>query len=131
MTTTTITPFLVYREPGAAVAWLERTFGFELVRSNKDGNGALEHAELALGSAIVMVTASGAERQLTARDDGAGASAGVHVHVDDVEARYERARAEGADIVLELQETDYNAREFVARDPEGHLWSFGTYVPGG
>jgi uncharacterized glyoxalase superfamily protein PhnB len=131
MTTTTITPFLVYREPRAAVAWLERAFGFELVRSSKDGNGALEHAELTLGSAIVMVIASGAERQLIALDDGRGASAGVHVLVDDVEARFERARAAGADIVLELQDTDYDAREFVARDPEGHLWSFGTYVPGG
>jgi uncharacterized glyoxalase superfamily protein PhnB len=131
MTTTTITPFLVYREPGAAVAWLERAFGLELVRSSKDGNGALEHAELALGSAFVMVTASGAERELIARDDRGGASAGVHVHVDDVEPRFERARAAGADIVMELQDTDYDAREFVARDPEGHLWSFGTYVPGG
>jgi uncharacterized glyoxalase superfamily protein PhnB len=131
MTTTTITPFLVYREPGAALAWLERAFGLELVRSSKDGNGGLEHAELALGSAIVMVTACGAERHLIALDDGGGACAGVHVHVDDVEARFERARAAGADIVLELQDTDYDAREFVARDPEGDLWSFGTYVPGG
>lgn len=53
------------------------------------------------------------------------------MHVDAVEARFERARAAGADIVLELQDTHYDAREFVARDPEGHLWSFGTYVPGG
>lgn len=33
-----------------------------------------------------------------------------------------------ADVVRPLAGTDYGAREFVVRDPEGNLWSFGDYV---
>jgi uncharacterized glyoxalase superfamily protein PhnB len=31
--------------------------------------------------------------------------------------------------VRELEDMDYGSREYSARDPEGNLWSFGTYDP--
>ena len=37
--------------------------------------------------------------------------------------------AAGATIERELTDQDYGSREFTARDPEGNLWSFGTYRP--
>jgi uncharacterized glyoxalase superfamily protein PhnB len=49
------------------------------------------------------------------------------VVVDDTDALYERAVAAGAEITIKPYDTDYGSREFVARDPEGNLWSFGTY----
>jgi uncharacterized glyoxalase superfamily protein PhnB len=30
---------------------------------------------------------------------------------------------------MDIRDTDYGSRDFAARDPEGHLWSFGTYAP--
>ena len=55
---------------------------------------------------------------------------GVYVIVDDgIDAHFERARTAGAEIVRELHDTDYGSRDYVARDPEGNLWSFGTYRP--
>jgi uncharacterized glyoxalase superfamily protein PhnB len=54
---------------------------------------------------------------------------GVYVHVEDVEAHYAQARAAGAEIVRELADTSYGSREYLARDPEGNLWGFGTYRP--
>ena len=53
----------------------------------------------------------------------------VYVAVDDVDSLYERARGAGADVALELMDTDYGSRDFTLRDPEGTLWSFGTYRP--
>jgi uncharacterized glyoxalase superfamily protein PhnB len=53
----------------------------------------------------------------------------TYVVVDDPDAHHERAVAAGAEIVRELTDTDYGSREFSARDPEGNLWSFGTYRP--
>ena len=41
----------------------------------------------------------------------------------------EAAEAAGAEIVTPMEETPYGSREYVARDPEGHLWSFGSYAP--
>ena len=37
--------------------------------------------------------------------------------------------AAGAEIVMDLHDTDYGSREYMVRDPEGNLWSFGTYRP--
>ena len=54
----------------------------------------------------------------------------VYVVVEDTDAHHARAKAAGAEIVRELQETDYGSREYSARDSEGHLWHFGTYRPG-
>ncbi len=56
-------------------------------------------------------------------------SHGVHVAVEDVDAHYERAKAAGAEIIREIEDTDYESREYTARDPESHVWSFGTYHP--
>ena len=47
----------------------------------------------------------------------------------DPDAHHERAVAAGAQIVRELTDQPYGAREYTARDPEGHVWSFGTYRP--
>ena len=54
----------------------------------------------------------------------------VYVVVEDVDAHAAQARAHGADVFREPADTPYDSREYAARDPEGHLWSFGTYVPG-
>ena len=45
----------------------------------------------------------------------------------DPDALYERVLAHKAEIVRPVAETDYGAREFAVRDPEGNLWSFGDY----
>jgi uncharacterized glyoxalase superfamily protein PhnB len=55
--------------------------------------------------------------------------AAVYLVVEDPDAHHERARAAGADIVRELNDTDYGSREYSARDLEGNHWSFGTYQP--
>jgi uncharacterized glyoxalase superfamily protein PhnB len=54
---------------------------------------------------------------------------GLYVYVEDLDAHCRRAKATGAEIVRDLEDTPYGSREYSARDPEGHLWSFGTYRP--
>jgi hypothetical protein len=50
-------------------------------------------------------------------------------YLPEVDAHYDRAKAAGAEIVVELRNTEYGSREYSARDPEGHVWHFGTYLP--
>ena len=38
-------------------------------------------------------------------------------------------RTDAEAVVRELSDTDYGSREFSVRDPEGNVWSFGTYEP--
>ncbi len=51
----------------------------------------------------------------------------VYVVCDDPDALFERASATGAEVVKGLEDEDYGSRGFTVRDPEGNLWSFGTY----
>ena len=122
--TVTFYPTLRYADPDAAMEWLERSLGFERREDHRDGAGNLVHAELSLGSSIVMLSGAGGGREPFSSLPAGGTL--VYCGVDQVEALHAQARAAGADIAVELTDTDYGSRDFTARDPEGNLWSFGT-----
>ncbi|MEJ1158320.1 VOC family protein [Prosthecomicrobium sp. N25] len=124
--TATIFPALKFRDAPAAVDWLERAFGFARRAVHPDGGGGIAHAELALGNGVVMF---GSTRPADPADPWSTADMGIYVAVDDIDAHYARAMAAGAEIVRPLAATSYGAREYSARDLDGHLWSFGTYRP--
>jgi uncharacterized glyoxalase superfamily protein PhnB len=128
--TVTMFPFGAYQDARAAIDWLVEAFGFEREQVHEGEDGSIVHAELAFGPSVFMLN--------TAQDRGFGlktprelgaVTGGVYVYVEDVDAHYERATAAGAEIVRELADTGYGSREYMARDPEGNLWSFGTYLP--
>lgn len=119
MAKVSVFPFFGYDDARAAIDWLERAFGFERGEVATGGNGRVAHAELWNGPGAVMV-GSGSET-------GAAGGDGVYVVVEDIDAHYARAQAAGAEIVRELHDTDYGSRDYMARDPEGRLWAFGTY----
>jgi uncharacterized glyoxalase superfamily protein PhnB len=123
--------FLNYDDAPAALDWLEQAFGFERTAVHDGPNGTIAHAELRFGDGLVMLGSAGRNDLglKTPRELGA-VNQGVYVIVDDgIDAHFERARSAGAEIVRALHDTDYGSRDYVARDPEGNLWSFGTYRP--
>ena len=118
-----ISPSLTYRDARAAIDFLEEAFGFEPGLRVEDGD-QIVHAELWVGDSCVML---GPERH-----DGVGRAPGsgwTYVVVEDADAHHARAKAAGAEIVMELFDTDYGSRDYAARDPEGNWWNFGTYRP--
>jgi uncharacterized glyoxalase superfamily protein PhnB len=124
----TVFPAMKVRDGHAAIEWLETAFGFERRAVHEAADGTVAHAELAFGD-DGMIMLGGESRTPDPENPWATARLGLYVHVDDVDAHYERARAAGAAIVRELADTPYGAREYSCRDPDGHLWSFGTYHP--
>ena len=125
-----IVPCLSYRDAPAAIAWLKEAFGFTENMVVPGPDGTIAHAQLALGNGMVMV---GSERddelQMRIPCDLGGVTQSIYVVVEDADAHYARAVAAGAEIVRELEDTPYGSRDYSARDPEGHLWNFGTYQP--
>jgi uncharacterized glyoxalase superfamily protein PhnB len=120
-----VIPALKYRDAPAAIAFLSRAFGFEERMAVPGPDGSVAHAELGAGTGVVMLGSR--------RPDPANPWAereGIYVVVDDPDAHCARARAAGAEIVAEPEDKPYGSREYTARDPEGRLWSFGTYRPG-
>jgi uncharacterized glyoxalase superfamily protein PhnB len=119
-----ISPVLRYRDAAAALDFLESAFGFRRVADYRDDDGNVAHAELSYGTGMVMVSG--------ARDDMYGPHTGqgwAYVVVDDADAHYEHARQAGAEILRPIEDQDYGSRDYSARDPEGNIWSFGTYHP--
>ncbi|WP_435242788.1 VOC family protein [Streptomyces cucumeris] len=123
-----ICPTLLYRDAGAAIALLTEGFGFTRVAVYEDGAGVVQHAELAYGNGVVMLGSAG-RGGVFARAMADAGPTGVYVAVDDVDAHHRRAAAYGVEILMPPTDQDYGARDYLARDPEGNVWSFGSYVP--
>ena len=125
---------LRYANPKAAVAWLEQAFGAR-PRLVVPGEGPedVEHAQLELAGAIVMLgpwrdDEFGALQTIPAQASGK-VTASAYVIVDDVDTHHARAVAAGARIAIAPRDEDYGGRGYTCVDPEGHVWSFGTYDP--
>mgnify|MGYP005853087461 CR=1 FL=1 len=124
--TASLFPALGYRDARAAADWLTRAFGFAPHALHEGPDGGVAHAEMRLGNGMVMFGDRGAADPA---NPWTAAPFGVYAVVEDVDAHYARAVAAGAEILRPLADTSYGAREYTARDPEGHLWSLGTYRP--
>ena len=95
----------------------------------------IAHAQLTFGRGMVMLGSSGThgggfdELVKAPGEVGGVGTQSVYVIVDDADAHLARARAAGAEIVLDIEDKDYGGRGYTCRDLEGHVWSFGTYDP--
>jgi uncharacterized glyoxalase superfamily protein PhnB len=122
-----IYPVLRYKDAHAAIDFLCEAFGFERHAVYESDDGAVEHAQLSHGSGMVMLST---ERDGDDRGNGKHAGQGrLYVVVTDSDAHYARAKAAGAEIIREPEDQDYGSRDYAAKDPEGNIWSFGTYDP--
>jgi len=122
-----------YDDALGAIAWLERAFGFERLTVHADGDLVM-HAELRFGSSVFML-GSASTHDPPAPTPRSMNGRFTHVlcgYAADPDAHCERARSAGAAILSEPEDKPYGGgcRVYVARDPEGYVWSFGTYRPG-
>jgi len=120
-----------YRDPFAALDWLEGAFGFERSMVITDTAGRLGHAEMKFGAgnAYIMIGSEWADfvaSQVTLQGKNTQT---LHVHLmDGLDAHCERARAAGATIIREPADEFYGDRTYLAKDPEGPVWSFAQTV---
>lgn len=134
-TLSTVVPCLRYRDAHAAIKWLCDTFGFtpQLVVPNDDATVA--HAQLTFGNGMIMLssvfnTEFGRLMKQPA-EVGQFVTQSTYLVVNDADHVYSRVLESGAEVLLEIKDEDYGGRGFTCRDPEGHIWSIGTYDPQG
>ena len=125
---TDIFPTLRYNDAHAAIDLLVNAFGFTRRAVYEDDNGVVQHAELAYGDGVIMLGDAPREPDFNRLDMPIGGGS-VYIVIDDPDAHYERAKTAGVKIRRELRDEDYGSRGYSAEDPEGNLWSFGTYRP--
>jgi uncharacterized glyoxalase superfamily protein PhnB len=115
-----------------AIEFLCRAFGFEKKGVYENEGGTIAHAQLTLGNGMVMLgSAKDTDygRMLVRPLEAGGVTMSVYVIVTDCDAHFARAKAAGAEIVIEPITQDYGGRDYTCKDPEGHVWTFGTYDP--
>ena len=129
----TIVPGMRYRDPAMMIDWLCNAFGFKRHGVYHDDNGAVMHAQLTFGSGMIMLgpTTEGGWSQYFAQPDEIGGreTQTCSITIADCDAHYAKAVEAGAEIIDPLAEKPYGGKGYGARDPEGHLWWFGSYDP--
>lgn len=131
----TVVPCMRYRDAPAAIEWLCLNFGFEtqLVVPNEDGT--IAHAQLSFGNSMIMLgsvfdTEYGRLMKQPS-EIGDFVTQSTYLVVNNADLVYGRALEAGAKILLDIKDEEYGGRGFTCRDPEGHVWSIGTYDPQG
>ena len=129
----TVIPTLRYRDAHAALDWLCRAFGFERHLVAEAEDGGVQHAQLTFGHGMIMLGQAGESSHdsmmAPPAEIGGRQTQSAYLIVADVDAHHARAAAAGAEIVLAPEDQPYGGRLYSARDPEGHLWNFGSYDP--
>jgi uncharacterized glyoxalase superfamily protein PhnB len=127
-----IIPAMNYRDPKAAIEFLCTALGFEKHAVYEEG-GEVVHAQLVFGNGMVMlgpVHDGEFGRMMIQPDETEGrVTQSICVIVDDVDAHCHKATANGARIVFAPKDESYGGRSYTCADPEGHLWTFGSYDP--
>jgi uncharacterized glyoxalase superfamily protein PhnB len=106
-----VTPVVAYPDVAAAVAWLERAFGFRV--RLRIGN---HRAQMWFGSACLVVGETGNNNEWATKSS-------VMLRVQDVNALCERAVKQGARLLHAPQAHVYGERQATLEDFAGHIWT--------
>ncbi|MBC7987235.1 MAG: VOC family protein [Sphingomonadaceae bacterium] len=132
-----IIPCLWYADAPAAIDFLCRAFGFErhAVYADDKDPSLIHHAQLVREGQMIMLSSDGGDSEFKAKartlrpSEAGGNTQAAYVVLDDVDDHAARARAAGAEIIMAPEDQDYGGRSYAALDPEGYVWSFGSYDP--
>lgn len=128
-----VVPMLSYEDAEAAIAFLGAAFGFRERQRFVDGRGKITDAILDVpGGGVVMLGEGNSAYQGPRRHRETCEAArrwqdtpyivdGLLVTVADVDELFATARAAGATILSEPQDTPHG-RQVRVEDPEGHRW---------
>ena len=123
-------PTLVYEDGPAAIRFLVEALGFEQTALYPgETEGSIAHAQLSWppGGAVMLSSGRGADDEF---GDLANRTMSVYLVSDDPDGLFARAERAGAKVIRPLEDAGYGSRGFSIADPEGNLWSIGTYAGG-
>jgi len=127
-----VTPQLVVSPCTDALEFYEKAFGAKVTMKMPGPNGALMHAEMKIGGAVIMLAdelppMAGQGPRKTPKNAGA-TTGGVMLYVKDVDAVFARAVDAGAKGTMPPQDTFWGDRFGQVEDPFGHAWSMATHI---
>ena len=130
-----LVPSVRYKDAHAAIAWLERVLGFVRQAVYDGPEGTVAHAQMVFGGTGMLMLGSATNPgplshvYALPQEIGGRVTSPLYLIVKDCVPVWERVKAEGATVVMELKEMEYGGKAFSVQDPEGYLWSVGEYDP--
>jgi PhnB protein len=122
-----VTPYLAVEDASAAIDFYKRAFG-ATERMRMDGpEGKIAHAELEIGDSLIMLSDPFPHSQTRPPTELSGATGGIFLYVEDVDASFERAVDAGATVASPLEDMFWGDRFGSVMDPFGHHWSLATH----
>lgn len=118
-----------YRDPRAALAWLEKAFGFEVAMLIENADGSVAHSEMSFGDSLVMIGSEWSESHRSPASIEGKNTQSVHIQIEtDVDEHCRRAQAAGAEVIMAPEDQFYGDRTYRCRDFEGHIWTVGQTI---
>ena len=115
---------LVYRDPNAALDWLQRAFGFEPTLVITGSDGKIVHAQLACGDQEIHIGPESERHRSPVNVGGVNTQRVMIRSATSIDSRYARAVAAGAKILHKPRQEFYGDLTYMAEDLEGHFWVF-------
>ncbi len=120
-----IYPRLAYDDEHSAMEYLGRVFQLEEIREARVEHGETMLAWLRTGTGVIMLGRADEEvHQLISPRTAGRTTVQMMVYIDDIDAHYAHAVANGADISMPIEDAFYGERRYEATDLEGHRWHF-------
>jgi len=124
-----ITPYLGIKDAGKAIEFYKAAFGAVEMFRLEGPDGRIGHAELKIGdSSLMLADPCDMEGGLTSSQSLNGAAIGLHLYVEDVDARFAQAINAGATQVRAVENQFYGDRSGTLKDPFGNLWFVSSHV---
>jgi PhnB protein len=121
-------PYLRVKNTGQAIEFYRRAFGAEELFRLVEPSGRIGHAEIKIGSTVLMLSDEYPECGIVGPKTIGGTSFCIHLHVDNADEWINRAVREGATLVRPASDAFYGERSGTIRDPEGHEWLLGHEI---
>lgn len=128
----TLIPCVLYRDAAMAIAWLCEVFELREQLRVPGSDGRIQHAQLVHGGGMLMLGSlhdDGYGRHMREPGPVGGNTQGIYLVLEDVDAAYGRVQRAGGEILIPIKDEEYGGRGFTCRDPQGQLWSVGSYDP--
>ena len=122
-----VIPSLAFKGAEAAIKWYVNVFGAKEKMRFDNPDGTIAHAEITIGDNVIMLAEENPEYNSSPKTLK-GNSVNICLYLPDVDAVVKKATANGAKLVMPVEDQFYGDRSGHIEDPFGYRWVIATHV---